>query len=1501
MADWSQYEVTPPEENKWSRYQVDTAPTVGPMDVLSGMGKQLNDIMFTDKPDKHGEDVSKLQKKYMDQGAFAALNDLNTPSNIAGFGGLQLAGDMITGGIQGLGNVLVKSAGGVKGMLTPGETAENTANSWSNKYNQSRIVQLLSPHSDVGKAGMAAIGAGIQGVDEYYADPENMQKTLGIVPGMPENIQKDPNVGAILSAGIHSAADLSMLVPGISGPRAPKVRVADAIKSDKLKALEEIQKAATETPEVTPSGKWSKYEVDTTSPVTANMPPMERMASELASDTHAIQPGETSPVMDRVAQELTGESTAANDAANVRLRNATQPEMFEGQDHGYGPNPNDAGGPSHWVKDENGMPIRADLSLENQQLQNPLQRNLWGDELAQKHEQENPSSLTQAIDNIPDTPFKGDQRETAIGRLSGNNINEGYRGQRGAINPEVFKEGFEKVKRLTGDLRLVAKSDGDSLTVSVIKGDKRVQKEISGAVYEKTDRYNEPSKSDMSATMVGTKEGYRRRGLANEVYKFAAELGNDIIPSRVQTQQGKAMWKGFEQTGLAVKLPQGERLIPKSQAGFIDMGAIGNKVNDILKAAANFRYNQSSHAENFVTKLVPEAKESGAGRFATPESPTDTIQKVIVKGEGKDIPELGTIRRNVQSGPGLAGDKWNNPILQAGSQHLNGAYHKTDLQIRTMVKPLERYFASLSSEELGEVHEVLRHEMFNEKAASPEDLSKAGYSKAQVDAISMLREAHDAALEIQNKARAKLGKEPITKMEAYMASNFHGDYHLPVREFVRDEVGNKVLDKDGVPKTTLAWYIRTNTLNEGKKAVAYLRERFGDTLDINDKTKPEYRESGRNPNTPNDVVGAYHDMMDFFKDNPETTDKISQAMQEYIAGKGYTVAGQNKHFLEKSKVRGFEGDKPWLTPHENTIAGIQSQMNYLKSAMRWSNMQEAVANIKTIISDPNVIKNMPNAAEYMKSVLNHEVGATPAVTTAIESGIAKAVGVSRSSLYRTTADLKTMAYLQTLGLSPGYMVATPLQAIMSVPAWHAKLTGEGFKHNLLTSNLKALGDTMAGVTAHMMHEAGFSGKSIPMTELGKTALKYAEDAGIVSKNMFDESAGLGEHAVMQGVKNAAGWTVALPEKVARLGGFMSFVHHLSESGKYTNNLELFRHAEQLTDNAITSFKSFDRPQWVNNLGVAGQAMFMYKSFVFNGFNQMGTFANLARQGNIKPLAIMIATYGIMGGVANIPFMGEADTIWNKFKDLTAEYAPKFYANHLANGVGLKGTLISLLPQTSGLRDIVGYGAPSVALNTNLTTRLNLNVPTDGAVAPLQQELKEWGSVAHVAIDPSKRAMLQAAYVNMPPGIQGWMQQYFPEYHNASGLAVNPRNLGDVRDTINYRRTPEDETRKNIGVTSLTESRTLEAQRINKAEDARIKTAQEGLAAKITTGLADRDPQKVADNAIAYLKINPDSRSLDATINNGLWAMNATPHERQLMRMQAIQAINSELRLRSMQK
>lgn len=74
--------------------------------------------------------------------------------------------------------------------------------------------------------------------------------------------------------------------------------------------------------------------------------------------------------------------------------------------------------------DENGMSIKADLSMEAQGLQDPLQMSLWGDELPAKSEQEAPLGMTQAMDltrqvgqEATDLPTADIARQTADAQI----------------------------------------------------------------------------------------------------------------------------------------------------------------------------------------------------------------------------------------------------------------------------------------------------------------------------------------------------------------------------------------------------------------------------------------------------------------------------------------------------------------------------------------------------------------------------------------------------------------------------------------------------------------------------------------------------------------------------------------------------------------------------------------------------------------------------------------------------------------------------------------------------------------------------------------------------------------------------------------------------------------------------------------------------------------------------------------------------------------------------
>lgn len=960
------------------------------------------------------------------------------------------------------------------------------------------------------------------------------------------------------------------------------------------------------------------------------------------------------------------------------------------------------------------------------------------------------------------------------------------------------------------------------------------------------------------------------------------------------------------------------------QAGAINVKGISTSVeagvknlNEFVKKASTFTFNHATHEVDYLNKLVPETK-AAAVNFLKPEDTATTISKVL-DPKAADTPPIWS---SWQSGLQATALKFkNNPLMMALSDHLNYGYHQGQYQVSKLVTPLVKYLSTMPMKEFGELHDLMKTEMFKEQRLTDAELN-ANYTPKQVGAYKMMRQAFDVAHETQNAALKKLGKKELTKGEAFLASTWHGDYHTPIM--------TKALDASGKP--SLAWYIRTTTRAEGHLALDHLRKTMGDVLDIPDTLKPEYRPSTRNPNTPHDVVGAYHDMMDFFQKTPELANQVEAALKDYISSKGYTVGGQNRHFMAKANVRGFEGDRPWLSAEVNAKAGMKSQMDYLKSALKWSSAQESIANMKELLANPEVNAKMPNAVEYGTSVLNNELGSTSAYTTALENAIAKYVpaslapnklfkaenyGVSRTSMYHTSADIKSAAYMQALGVSVMYMIATPLQFVLSAPAMHRVLSNQGYNHSILKTSLVATADAMSGIVAHLAHELGVKGEFVPSTDFGRRALKYQEDSGAVSKNMFDESAGLEAHAPVQTLAKGLGWSIGLPEKVARQAAFMSFAHHLKASGKYTNEMEMFHKAEQITEDTLGSFKSFDRPQIVKKLGILGEQESQFKLFAFREFNKLGAFTRMAsdyvssggKSGAVSPLLAFAGMYALIGGVQNFPGMKQLDGLVNMIKDYMASEHPEYYSKMPSKTIS--ESLVGMLPESSGIRDIARSGVPATMTNLALPSRLDLSPidiehPFKGLAPATGQDIKELGSIFTAATHPTtSAAWIQALHVNGFPGLKGLMETkmdiYKGDKQGENQAYMNPTDIMNPKEGAGLVRTPEETGIRSVGGMANTEAVRKKAVYESTAEQQRTTQAKQTLVDRIARGLHENNPALIAESSKAFLRITPDDRALDSAINSRLMELHFTPQQIQAMKLSGMGSIQNYQRLKEFSK
>ena len=115
-------------------------------------------------------------------------------------------------------------------------------------------------------------------------------------------------------------------------------------------------------------------------------------------------------------------------------------------------------------------------------------------------------------------------------------------------NSQTVRPGFKKEKWYNGRYLMVAQArDPDKYDESWVKGliikvfdPKSKSMWFNSAGIASARFIVIGNHMEVSAVQVATE--YQRQGIASAMYNFARELGNDVEPSRNQSDQGKAFW-----------------------------------------------------------------------------------------------------------------------------------------------------------------------------------------------------------------------------------------------------------------------------------------------------------------------------------------------------------------------------------------------------------------------------------------------------------------------------------------------------------------------------------------------------------------------------------------------------------------------------------------------------------------------------------------------------------------------------------------------------------------------------------------------------------------------------------------------------------------------------------------------------------------------------------------------------------------------------------------------
>lgn len=962
------------------------------------------------------------------------------------------------------------------------------------------------------------------------------------------------------------------------------------------------------------------------------------------------------------------------------------------------------------------------------------------------------------------------------------------------------------------------------------------------------------------------------------------EQGHSLVPVRLHKAGGK--WgEGTPRYMLSqknlgngapdsIQFPEimtrtGVRL-PESQRGAIKPKEIGDGLKKLAKDVslpepkieANKIEAKMATPEKVVESL-PGNKKALKDYIPVDPKPEDVINAALQESDSN------LTMTDVQSGATMTGIKYNSSLITGIGRLYQNAQKRAEKAIRDKVYPVEHTIKDLPRNEIFELSQVMKREMFDGQQFTIADLQEAGFSSKQIDAYIQVRQMQKEALKAQNIALEKLGKKPITEREAYLSSRWNGDWHAAVV----DEKGK------------LRWYIAETSKRKAENALKYL-QKTGEFKNFTGKV--EYRGDSLGKRGP--LADAYRTMLNVIDPSDPRAQALKSVMEEGMANEAFNTLGQKQHFKTKANVRGFIGDRPWKSPESEAFELFKQQFEYTKNAYTWAENTAATTKSKEILADPRLVEKQPNNIAYAQKYAKNKLGfGENAAVASLEASMAKVLGQDRQMFNSVIGSMKSFFILSKLGFNTGFMLANYIQPLWTAPH-HANLSSLGYKHHAFQTLVNAGMDGFGGFLRHQ-------GKKAPMTDIGIEALKYAEDNGIVNRNMFDETAGLGKHAVMEVAEKTAGFTIQGIEHMARLNAFMGFIHHLDQSGAYPDKLMLFQKAEELTNAAMVDYRPGERPMMFDQAGMVGSAASALQTFKFSYYNQLHHFYKEAVAGRPRGLLAFMALQGTVGGMLSMPFLQEIDDAWEMFKSILPDSA---YLH--VKDFGIKKWMID------NMNDWAAFGGMSKITGANMTSRFDsgnlVDFSLDGLFPFITDLAKQVGAVAGAVTNLNQTTTAQAAYAVAPPGpLQGAVEtgmDAFKGKTNEQGNTpyFNPRKLQD--HDASYVRSPTQENYRKFGLTELEESKYREQRYRQGQQEKQMTERQAAQSVKFFDAMFrqdKKDMEKYVSRYVAYggnpevifnrideeiLKSQIPKETLDAAKASTLGAIQKTKRMKELL-------------------
>lgn len=1280
------------------------------------------------------------------------------------------------------------------GIRTLGElAATGDVNEALSRAQSTQEASTYTPRSKTGKAIANSVNntlgeyqedvANKFAGDTAFLNQEKLRRGEQLTPGDLAAENKERTLGEIVG---------SLYAPGIVIPRrGVKAPLEEAPKSKAAEVFDkqEVAKAAEDGWQ--PVGSWGikngekvpaseltakqKEILDKRQPKAGVIDPMQAMAEQLAGDK--LPTTEASVPIDRMAREL-----QTFDAIGQMLRGDEHRTLL---DRAREPKPEAPAPQEPIYVDPQGQAFRGNPADPNAVRALDRQTDAFTQEMWRRPEERasdgEPLTPLTDVTREPREPIPEDQLTPNASReyeLKEQPISSaGPRGrQRGAVNPDVLKEGFLKLKNLASGLRLAAVREPGGFSVLALDSNNKEVGRVQFDPVEKhsgdwvdAEKYDDvrfaPENYNLESGSTFVDEGHRRQGLAREMYKFASELGNDIQRSFSISEDGKAMWKGFEDSGLATRPEDPHRPIIQaqkpSQTGvnvpLKQRGAVGDLRNNPARVDSAKLQKQQQMAKNF--------KSIGLDEWDVIKTKDEALAMA------KDAPDISKDygQKSLVSGINMEAALTNNPILKFARTVFKDSRAWMDQMSRKYVTSndtgLSHLWPKFSTEQRINLMDALMEADKRQVELTDRVMDEMGFTPAMKQFAKTFRDADEVLLKKQNENAAKLGLEETDRRVGHFPGIFTGSYKTLV-----------VVDKGG--KKQAVAVLATDTKAQQKLAQEYAKKNFPDATFIEQERAGLAGVSNRYYS---DIFSGWNDVLNLLGREDPRFAEVTSIVDKAVLDANNRLFNFNVHELAKKGVVGNEGNKPWLSPKENADQAFKALVRYFEEGFQHHALQVPLKEMREIMTAPET-DHMPNAKNYLEQYVKKVTGDDlnqlgRAINTILDQpfrfmpnfsidknkNVKFGVGVGPSVPMKLSGAIKNnMAQLYMGWFNWMFTAAQMVQPVQTgLPFLQHAASRIGADPMQVA---KSMGK--GGVDFLVAFTESVGGKEIKgLDPTMREAFKYAKERGMFEFSEIERAYQGTQSRVGRAKDQLAEVNMKLGEQTTRTPMFMAFADLLVSQG--IPKERAFPIAENLTQASMIDYHQWERPMVYGKLGVMGGFMSGLTTFkhgltsqgVYLGKQLVKPVGGAKRSAAVLPLAYATAAAIAFAGITGMPFYNELDSVY------------RYMTNHLGGEEhSIRGSFLSNSPEW------LNSGMVSAASGLNLQSKFSTADMIPDASHPLRA-ISPYGegawNIAKTGYDFAKNRDAQGernfAGAVTPSGWKGVTENYLSKDENGNFL------------------------------------------------------------------------------------------------------------------------------------